>query len=128
VVETDQRNDRILELLSDDVVKRILSVTDQRATSAQGLDDYCDASLATIYRRIEDLLELGLLRERTEFQADGNHFKKFESNLECLAVSLDDGTLQVAVDRRDDAPDRLRDDLGRDATGVGVRCISGCWR
>lgn len=108
MVETDPRDDRILELLSDDVVKRILTVTDQRATSAQRLDEHCDASLATIYRRIEDLLELGLIRERTEFRADGNHFKKFESNLERLAVSLDDGDLRVAVDRRDDAPDRLR--------------------
>ena len=79
-----------------------------RSTSAQGLEEYCDASLATVYRRIEDLLELGLLREQTEYRSNGNHYKTFESNLEHLAVSLEDGNLEVAVDRCDDAPDRLR--------------------
>lgn len=108
VVENGRQTDRIFELLSDDVVKRILTVTDQRAMSAQTLEEYCDASLATVYRRVEELLALGLLSERTEFRSDGNHYKKFESNLEHLAVTLDDGDLTVAVDRRDDAPDRLR--------------------
>lgn len=108
VGESGRQTDRIFELLSDDVVKSILSITDQRATSAQALEDHCDASLATVYRRTEDLLELGLLNERTEYRSDGNHFKTYESNLDRLAVDLDDGDLTVAVDRCDDAPDRLR--------------------
>lgn len=108
VVENKRLNGQILDLLSDDVVKSILTVTDQRAMSAQSLEAHCDASLATIYRRIEELLELGLLREQMEFQADGNHYKMFQSNLERLSVSLDDGDLEIDVDRRDDAPDRFR--------------------
>lgn len=108
MVETEARNDRILDVVSDDVVKSILTVTDRQAMSAQTLEAHCDASLATVYRRIEELLELGLLRERTELRADGNHYKMFESNLEHLSVRLDDGDLEIDVDRRDDAPDRLR--------------------
>lgn len=108
MVENKRLNGQILDLLSDDVVKSILTVTDQRAMSAQSLEAHCDASLATIYRRIEELLELGLLREQMELQADGNHYKMFQSNLERLSVSLDDGDLEIDVDRRDDAPDRFR--------------------
>lgn len=105
---TEGANDRILDLLSDDVVKRILVVADCEPMSAQSLEPHCDASLATIYRRIEDLLEFGLLRERTELESDGNHYRRFESNLDRLSISLDDGDLSIDVDRRDDAPDRLR--------------------
>lgn len=108
MVETGSQTDRLFELLSDDVVKSILTVTDRRAASAQTLEEHCDASLATVYRRIEELLELGLLSAQTEFQPNGNHYERFESNLDHLAVSLEDGNLEVAVDRCDDAPDRLR--------------------
>lgn len=101
-------SDRILDVLSDDVAKQILTLTDQRLMSARALDAQCDASLATIYRRIEELLELDLLREQTALQPDGNHYKKFESNLERLSVNLDDGDLEIDVDRRHDPPDRLR--------------------
>ena len=57
--------------LSDDGPKHILTVTDERPMTTQALEPHCDASLATIYRRIEELLELELLRERMEPQSDG---------------------------------------------------------
>ncbi|AQL42884.1 hypothetical protein BV210_09230 [Halorientalis sp. IM1011] len=107
MAEAERPDDRIIDMLSDDIGKRILTVTDQQAMSAKRLEDHCDASLATVYRRIEDLLEHGLLRERVEIQDDGNHFKRYESNLDRLAVTLEDGTLEIDVDRRDDAPDRF---------------------
>ncbi|MFC6952945.1 transcriptional regulator [Halorubellus litoreus] len=108
MAEIESIDDRILDALSDDVGKRILTMTDRRAMSAHSLEEHCEASLATIYRRIEELLDLGLLREQTCVQSDGNHYRQFESNLEHLAVTLDDGDLHVDVDRRDDAPDHFR--------------------
>lgn len=97
----------VLGVLSDDIAKNILAATDQRPMSAQTLESHCDASLTTVYRRIDELLDCGLLRERVEPQPDGNHYKTFESNLERLSVSIDDGDLEVDVDRRDDPADRF---------------------
>lgn len=108
MVEIERPEERIIDILSDDIGKRILVTTDQQAMSAQRLEGHCDASLATVYRRIEDLLELGLLREQVEIQADGNHYKRFESNLDRLAVSIEDGDIDIDVERRDDPPDRFR--------------------
>lgn len=108
VVEPKDSNGTVIDLISDDVVKSILTVTDQQAMSAQTLEAHCDASLATVYRRIDELVEKGLLRERVELQSDGNHYRVFEPNLERLSLYLDDGELKIDVDRRDDAPDRLR--------------------
>lgn len=108
MVEGNRSNGEIVDLLGDDLVKDILTVTDQQAMSAQTLEGHCDASLATIYRRVDELMEFGLLRERLEPQSDGNHYKVYEPNLERLSLRLDDGRLEIDVDRRDDAPDRLR--------------------
>lgn len=108
MTELETPDDRILDLLSDDVAKQILTLTDQQAMSAQSIEPYCDASLATIYRRIEELLDIGLVREQTEFQANGNHYRKFESNLNHLSVRLDEGDLEIDINRCDDAPDRFR--------------------
>nr|WP_233341061.1 helix-turn-helix domain-containing protein [Haloprofundus sp. MHR1] len=107
-MRNEQRGSEILALLGDDVSRTILAATDRQPLSAQTLEERCDASLATIYRRIEDLLAHRLLRERTELRSDGNHYKTFEANLEQVDVSLDDGSLAVDVARRDDAPDRFR--------------------
>ena len=108
MAETERPDDRIIDMLSDDVGKRILQTTDQRALSAQSLEGHCDASLATVYRRIEELCELGLLRERVQVQDDGNHYRRFESNLDRLSVRLEDGEMEIDVDRHDDAPERFR--------------------
>lgn len=107
MVETQEPDREVLAVLSDDIAETILTVTDQHAMSAQSLEARCDASLTTIYRRIDELLAYGLLRERLELQPDGNHYKVFESNLEELSVNIDDGDLDVNVDRCDDAPDRF---------------------
>jgi len=108
VVENQDPDRDVLGILGDDVAKDILTVTDQRAMSAQALEARCDASLTTVYRRVDELIESGLLRERLELRPDGNHRKTFESNLERLSVSIDDGELEVDVEKRDDPPDRLR--------------------
>jgi len=41
--------------------------------SAKSLSEACDASLPTIYRRIERLQECGLIEERRAFKEDGSH-------------------------------------------------------
>jgi alpha-D-ribose 1-methylphosphonate 5-triphosphate synthase subunit PhnG len=70
--------------------------------SAKTLSDRCDASLPTVYRRAERLVDCGLLAERTEIGGSGHHYSVFEARLDRLTVELDDGELSVAVER--DAP------------------------
>ncbi|WP_336360302.1 ArsR family transcriptional regulator [Haladaptatus sp. ZSTT2] len=72
------------------------------------LEQSCDASLTTIYRRIEELREFELVRERVNVHPNGNHYKTYEANLEHLGVHLTDGKLDVEVKHRDDGPDRFR--------------------
>ncbi len=75
--------------------------------SASGLSEACDVSLATVYRRLETLVERGLLSESVELDADGNHRSVYEADLERVDVRLVDGEFEVSVTRREDAVDRF---------------------
>ncbi|SFL44792.1 Helix-turn-helix domain-containing protein [Halogranum rubrum] len=101
-------NNQLLTLLGDDAVRGILAATDKEPMSAQMLDEHCDASLTTIYRRLEDLLEHQLLQVETAVRSDGNHYGLYEANLDHLNVTLENGDFDVELARRDDAPDRFR--------------------
>ncbi|MFC4542768.1 helix-turn-helix domain-containing protein [Halosolutus amylolyticus] len=100
--------ERIGTLLEDSTVRTILTETSQEPMSATTLSDRCDASQPTVYRRLEDLRECGLLVERTQLDPDGGHHRSiYSTNLERITVELEDGTLQVRIDRREDIADRF---------------------
>lgn len=104
----ENASERLLTLLGDEAVRGILTATDERPMSAQTLDQHCEASLTTIYRRIDDLLDHQLLRSQTEVSEDGNHYNLYEANVENLDITLEEGDFDVELTRRDDAPDRFR--------------------
>ncbi|WIV68169.1 winged helix-turn-helix domain-containing protein [Natrialbaceae archaeon AArc-T1-2] len=92
----------LLAVLDDEYARAILTETSVEPMSASTLSDRCDASLPTIYRRLERLEECHLVTEETELAADGNHYSVYEANLDSLELSLDDGEFALAVDYRDE--------------------------
>lgn len=79
-----------------------------RPLSASELSDTCDASLPTVYRRIEEIVTCNLVAERNVIDADGNHYN-YEAAVEQATVYLDDGEFVVNLDtsEQNDAPERL---------------------
>lgn len=103
----------VLSVLNDEYARGILTATSQEPMSAKKLSEYCDASLPTIYRRIEELQECGLLAERTRPDPDGNHYSVYTARLERFAVDLSDGEWAATVERTDAAEDDPADRLTR---------------
>lgn len=100
--------ERIGALLEDPAVRTILTKTSQEPMSATTLSDHCDVSQPTVYRRLEDLRESGLLVEQTQLDPDGGHHRTvYSTNLERITIELSDGTLEVRVDRRENMADRF---------------------
>lgn len=96
------------ELLADPTARTILKETSQEPMTARTLSEHCDASRPTVYRRLDDLRECGLLVERTKVDpSDGHHRTVYATNLRRLTVDVDDGTLTVTVERREDLADRF---------------------
>lgn len=101
----------VLALLDDECARRILAATSDHPMSVPSLVEVCEASRPTVYRRIDRLKHHGLVAERLDPDADGNHRRVYTARFEELTVSLDDGEFEVRVDRAPerDAADRFTD-------------------
>lgn len=100
-------NEELLALLGDTHVQAVLRVTNSQPMSANMLTENCDASRATIYRRVDDLLDHELLTEQLKIDEQGNHYTVYEANLDHISIHLDEGGFEVNVTRREDAADRI---------------------
>jgi predicted transcriptional regulator len=97
----------VLDLLGDGYVQQILSAADGEPKSVGELSDACDVVESTVYRRVDDLVEAGLLDERTRIADDGSHHSVYISRFEEISVRLADGVLEAEVTERSDAAGRF---------------------
>jgi len=100
----------IASLLEDEYAHAILRYTSERPMSANELSDACDASVSTVYRRIERLREHDLLAEELELDRDGHHYKSYRARLDRIEIELSDGRFEIEVTyREENAADRFTD-------------------
>jgi DNA-binding transcriptional ArsR family regulator len=104
------RTDEVLALLEDDYSRAILEALHAEARAARDLVDACDASRATVYRRLNRLEEAGLVRSRLAYDADGHHRTVFEVVLDAVRVDLADDGFALTVSRGDDGHDPVAGD------------------
>lgn len=89
----------LFSLLDDEYARAILLRTSVEPMTAKALSEACDASLPTVYRRVERLTDAGLLTERKEFRDEGRHYSVYEARLERFAVEIVDGEMNVYFER-----------------------------
>jgi DNA-binding transcriptional ArsR family regulator len=103
----------VLDLLSDEYARAILSATSEEPMSAKDLSERCDASLPTVYRRIDQLTDADLLDERTQLRRDGNHHRVYTATLHRFALELEDGEFTADLERRDGGSEDVADRFTR---------------
>ncbi len=106
----DCDDEEILALLDDEYARGILTATSAEPMSAQTLSERCDASVTTIYRRIDRLQDCDLVEEQLRPQPDGNHYKVYASRLESFSVRFEDGEMHAEITREraeEDVADRF---------------------
>ena len=99
--------EEVLDLMSDDCARDILAYTSQQPLSVPDLVDRCDASERTIYRRLEQLQSLGLIEERMQLDPDGHHRNVYETGLETINMTLEDGEYEIRIRIEEDTADRF---------------------
>ena len=92
----------VIELLNDDYAREILLAASTEPMSARELSEVCNASLPTIYRRVEDLEAADLLAAQTVPDDEGHHYDIYTTRLERFAVEIDDGTLDAELAFREE--------------------------
>lgn len=108
-IDSDEPPDfeEIAGILDDEYARAILRETSAEAMSANELSDRCDASLPTVYRRLDRLESHDLVAERTELDPDGNHYSVYEARLDRVEIQLDDGEFVFEIDYREDIADKF---------------------
>jgi DNA-binding transcriptional ArsR family regulator len=99
-VSEDCDTGAVLSLLEDEYARAILTATSAEPMSAKTLSEHCDASLPTIYRRLDDLEACDLVEEQVRIRSDGKHYNVYLARLEAFAIGFEDGEVTVDIDRR----------------------------
>lgn len=85
-----------LDVLGDECARTILVATSEGPKTARELTDRTDSSSATVYRRINNLIETNLIAECVRFEEDGSHTTAYEATIEQLCVKIDDEGIVVS--------------------------------
>ena len=103
--QDDEAIQRVLEPLDDPDCLAILDAIDEESLSAREIAEVCDLPLSTAYRKLELLVDAGIVSRGVRLSTSGNHTSEYERLVDDvkLSVSPDGFTLRVSrrnVDRR----------------------------
>ena len=84
---TAENPSTLLAVLAEEYVQEILSATSRHPLSAEELASTCGLSLSTVYRKTNDLVELGLLTEQFKVSSEGRHTREFRSSFDRVEVT-----------------------------------------
>jgi predicted transcriptional regulator len=92
---------QLLDTLDDADCRAILDATREEALTANEISEARDLPLSTTYRKIEFLIEAGLLEERTRVRQSGGHASEYIRLVDDVVISLDtQGETEVRMSRR----------------------------
>ncbi|WP_158855394.1 winged helix-turn-helix domain-containing protein [Halorhabdus sp. CUG00001] len=96
----------LLSLLGDTYARQILALLVEQPRTGQELGAATEMSRPTIYRRLERLVEHGLVRTEMQFDPDGHHRKQFHATVDGFEFSLGEDGIDSQARRPDaDLPD-----------------------
>lgn len=93
----------LLALLDDSYARCILMATARKPMTASQLEEHCNTSHPTIYRRVNALIDAGLVTKQTELDPEGHHRNIYVATLEELVVSLDTEGLHIRVEQQEES-------------------------
>jgi predicted transcriptional regulator len=86
--ELDASADEVAALLTDEYAREILQAVTSEASPACELVETLGVSRPTVYRRLDDLEEAGLVEPAMSFDPDGHHRREFRATFEEVTVTL----------------------------------------
>lgn len=97
----------VFDVFGDALARRILVLASDRPVAADDLAEQLDVSEPTVYRRVNTLFEYDLLSEDQAIDADGNHYKTYETALKRAAFEIEAGGYNVDLELRRSLADQF---------------------
>ena len=99
----------LLDVLGNKYSAEILCAT-RTPSSAQELSDDLGIPIATCYRRIDELLDVGLLKhEGDEFSGQGRRTGVYRRTIDRITIEFDGDAPGYSIEERSEAKNRLHD-------------------
>lgn len=99
----------LLGALDDEDCRTLLGATAEGALSVAELADSCELPLSTTYRKVNTLVEAGLLVEAVRLCGSGRHRSEYTLGVEEICLSLTPDGVEVAVSGREESEPRTAD-------------------
>ncbi|ELZ94785.1 ArsR family transcriptional regulator [Haloferax mucosum ATCC BAA-1512] len=100
VVADSETIGTLFDVLDDANARCILDATDGVALSASEIADTCDIPLSTAYRKLDQLVDAGLLSKSLRVSRSGKHTSEYERAIDDVTVSVTSSGLEVRVTHR----------------------------
>jgi predicted transcriptional regulator len=89
--------DQLLETITDSDSRAIIRETQSEALTAKELSQRCDIAISTAYRKIDRLVDVGLLDERIRFTAKTRQTHEYSHDVDEIELTVDTTGISVAV-------------------------------
>lgn len=89
----------LLDVLDDEDCRAVLEATGGAALSAKEIAERCEIPSSTAYRKIDRLVEAGLLNESIRISGSGKHASEYSRSVDRVALSIGDTGTELQVER-----------------------------
>lgn len=89
--------DRLLETVTDRDSRAIIRETRSEALTAKELSKRCDIAISTAYRKIDRLVDVGILEERIRFTSKTRHTHEYVHDIDGIELDLSTTGISVVV-------------------------------
>lgn len=96
--QPDVSGDDVLELLGDPYTRCVLNAVLDARKSGSDIVAETDVSKATVYRRLEELRDAGIVESQTVFDPDGHHHEEFEAAVDGISVDFEGGDFSATFE------------------------------
>jgi DNA-binding transcriptional ArsR family regulator len=108
IVSDEPSKQRILAAMADEYSRKILTATIQEPISALELSKKYEIPITTVYRRIDELVEAGLLAAvKSGRTTDGKWYDLYRSLLRRIDVSFESGDVRIEISVNEHVSDRF---------------------
>lgn len=96
--------DALLEALTHGRDRRILAAAQERGLTAQEIRERTEIPNSTLYRRINELHQEGLLEVVDAVIDDGHRIERYRCRLSSVGLQVEDGSVEVDWELRSESP------------------------
>ena len=88
---------QLFEAITDEDSRTILRETRSEALTAKELSKRCDVATSTAYRKLEQLVDIGLLDEQIRFTSTTRHAREYTHDIDSIELDVTATGLSVVI-------------------------------